>query len=496
VSQIALYRKYRSADLDDIVGQEHITKTLSAAIKADKLSHAYLFTGPRGVGKTSVARILARTVNGIEPEDEVQNFLDIVEIDAASNRGIDEIRSLREKVAVAPAKLKYKVYIIDEAHMLTREAFNALLKTLEEPPAHVIFILATTEANKLPETIISRTQRYDFHAFNQEEIVGRLKHIAKTEKINITDSAIEQIAQVSGGGMRDAIGLLDQLAALETQIDEQTTSQFLGLANNADVLQILQTCKSGKSAKAIEDFKQILDSGVSAIELLFQLQNVARAELLKVIEKSNDQTEFYIKALDILHIAATQMAFSAQASIPVQLALVKLSIIDVKAHSEIAKPSSDNLEHIDKNLKKPNSSEDNSNKLAANLSQAKPIVDTTNTKGINNQQSADIISLTDKALSNIKEHNNSLYALLRSGEAHVDKNKLLVSCRFAFHKNRIEEHHNRLLIEKNMSKVFGMPIELVCKLDSSPAPKTEDTNPESELVSSAMAILGGELIDG
>ena len=157
----ALYRKYRPKKLSDVVGQEHITSTLDNALKSGKLSHAYLFTGPHGVGKTSIARILAHEVNGLKYDDE-SSHLDIIEIDAASNRRIDEIRDIRDKVHISPTSAKYKVYIIDEVHMLTREAFNALLKTLEEPPAHVIFILATTEVHKLPETIISRTQRYSF----------------------------------------------------------------------------------------------------------------------------------------------------------------------------------------------------------------------------------------------------------------------------------------------------------------------------------------------
>src|SRR6266404_9023936 len=184
----ALYRKYRSKSFDEVVGQEHITKTLAHALKSSKISHAYLFTGPRGVGKTSVARILAHEVNSLPYTDE-SIHLDIIEIDAASNRRIDEIRDLRERVAIAPTSAKYKVYIIDEVHMLTREAFNALLKTLEEPPAHCIFILATTEAHKLPETIISRTQRFNFKPVEAGKTVTHLKTIAKREKIDIQPAA-------------------------------------------------------------------------------------------------------------------------------------------------------------------------------------------------------------------------------------------------------------------------------------------------------------------
>jgi len=185
-----LYRKYRSRSFAEVIGQDHVTKTLQNAIKAGKISHAYLFTGPRGVGKTSVARILAHEVNGLPYNDESVH-LDIIEIDAASNRRIDEIRDLRDKVRIAPTAAKYKVYIIDEVHMLTREAFNALLKTLEEPPAHCIFVLATTEAHKLPETIVSRTQRFEFKPINPAQAAKHLANIAKKEKIDIKPEALE-----------------------------------------------------------------------------------------------------------------------------------------------------------------------------------------------------------------------------------------------------------------------------------------------------------------
>src|SRR6266404_2796165 len=198
----ALYRKYRSKTFDEVIGQEHITKTLKTAIKSSRISHAYLFTGPRGVGKTSVARILAHEVNQIPYKDE-SIHLDIIEIDAASNRRIDEIRDLRERVRIAPTSATYKVYIIDEVHMLTREAFNALLKTLEEPPAHCIFILATTEAHKLPETIVSRTQRFEFRPVTAAVAAAHLQDMAKKEKLEIDKPALRLLAEFGNGSFRD-----------------------------------------------------------------------------------------------------------------------------------------------------------------------------------------------------------------------------------------------------------------------------------------------------
>ncbi len=478
MSQLALYRKYRSADLTDVVGQKHITQTLDAALKQGKLSHAYLFTGPRGVGKTSVARILARNINGLGKSEDNPNFLDIIEIDAASNRGIDEIRALRDKVAVAPAKLQYKVYIIDEAHMLTREAFNALLKTLEEPPAHVVFILATTEAHKLPETIISRTQRYDFHALSEDDIVARLQHIATQEKIDITEPALRLVAQMANGGMRDAVSLLDQLSVLTEKIDEKITSQFLGLALNSELGEVLDLAEQNKAEEAVEKITSIRANGVAPGELILQLQRMARERLLAEIQKGSQAKKiaFYTYSLETLHTAMNQLTYSANSSIPLELAIVKMSY-NLKQHP---------VQSTQTVTTTPNVVKDTAPTTVKDLPKEKPTPSTDN---------IDAVALCDKALSAIKEHNNSLYALLRSGGAHVEGDKLLVNCRFAFHQNRIEEHHNRALIEKVMSKTFNRTIQLSCTLENKPeaAPKADTS---SELVNSAMAILGGELVDG
>jgi DNA polymerase-3 subunit gamma/tau len=225
----ALYRKYRSKNLDEIVGQPHITQTLKNALEQQTFSHAYLFTGPKGIGKTSIARILAYEVNKL-PYDEEATHLDIIEIDAASNRRIDEIRELRDKVHIAPTSARFKVYIIDEVHMLTKEAFNALLKTLEEPPEHVIFILATTEAHKLPETIVSRTQRFTFKPVSMAVAIAHLRSIADQEGVQIEDDALELIAQHGGGSFRDSISLLDQVRGQTGIITLSDVQAMLGIA--------------------------------------------------------------------------------------------------------------------------------------------------------------------------------------------------------------------------------------------------------------------------
>ena len=223
---LALYRKYRPTKFSDVVSQESILKILTNSIKEGKISHAYLFSGPRGTGKTTIAKLLAKTVNCLNLNDDLttcgkcencldilNNSSDIIEIDAASNNGVDEIRELKSKINLVPSKLKYKVYIIDEVHMLSISAFNALLKTLEEPPSHVIFILATTEFYKVPATIVSRCQCLSFTRIKTSSIEARLKEIANLEKIPITDEAIHEIAVYSDGGMRDALGMLDKISS-------------------------------------------------------------------------------------------------------------------------------------------------------------------------------------------------------------------------------------------------------------------------------------------
>lgn len=277
----ALYRKYRSTSLADVVGQNHITDILSRALKAGRISHAYLFTGPRGVGKTSIARILAHEINQL-PYDETSRHLDIIEIDAASNNGVEDVRDLREKVRLAPVSASKKVYIIDEVHMLSKPAFNALLKTLEEPPEHVVFILATTDVEKLPATIVSRTQRYAFRAIRPEDAVTHLRFIANEENITITDDALQLIAERGDGSFRDSISLLDQLSSLtdeKTGITSELVGVALGLAPKNIVDDILSAVEKHDVAKIATLLTQTEGDGISAVVLTEQLTRIIRNEI-------------------------------------------------------------------------------------------------------------------------------------------------------------------------------------------------------------------------
>ena len=270
---VAFYRKYRSKKLSEIVGQDHITKILDLAIKNNKIAHAYLFSGPRGVGKTSIARILAYEIIK-EPYNEKNTHPDIIEIDAASNNGVDNIRQLREQIQVAPFEAKYRIYIIDEVHMLSSSAFNALLKTLEEPPAHAIFILATTEAHKLPATIISRTQHFVFHYIDKQDIIKHLKYIAGQEKINITDDALEIIAERGGGSFRDSISLLDQISSEHSeQITAKTLELALGITNATQIKKLLNAYIVQDVAEITNIIKTVKESGGDLIAFCDQLMN-------------------------------------------------------------------------------------------------------------------------------------------------------------------------------------------------------------------------------
>ena len=285
----ALYRKYRPKSLSEVVGQEQVTRVLENSLKQGKISHAYLFIGPRGTGKTSVARIFAHEVNGFKYELE-DDYVDIIEIDGASNRGIDNIRELREKVAIAPTSGKYKIYIIDEVHMLTKEAFNALLKTLEEPPKHVIFIMATTDAYKVPVTITSRAQTYTFYLADEKTMFDYLKSVCEKEKIKIDDDALKIVVKRGGGSFRDSLSLLDQISTLsDDKITRELVVSAMGLPEDEKIKELLGSYVSGNLEQITSALKAVLSSGVKpetlASEMISLIIDAPRPELLPLLAK-------------------------------------------------------------------------------------------------------------------------------------------------------------------------------------------------------------------
>jgi len=363
---LALYRKYRPKTFKEIIGQEHIVKTLTNQICSGMISHAYLFSGPRGTGKTTIARLLAKAVNcenrkpnEFEPcnrcssciEINQNRAIDLIEIDAASNRGIDEMRELRKGISFTPSKSKYKVFIIDEAHQLTREAANALLKTLEEPPAHVIFILATTEIQKMIATILSRCQRFDFWNLTLAQITQRLELLCKKEKIEIEKPALELIATQARGSIRDAESLLDQVISFSYTLDQKAKitkeqiKHLLGIVDLSSVSQFVDFLAQRNASKTIAYLQEILEKGNDPQEFIKTLIDYLRKGLLlkinpdlqnhsgigltkEEIEKLQTQTKAFSeselqKLLQLFLQAENQIKYSSIPQLPIELAVVE-----------------------------------------------------------------------------------------------------------------------------------------------------------------------------
>lgn len=332
---MSLYLKYRPQGFGSLVGQEHITTTIQNALKHEALTHAYLFAGPRGTGKTSLARIIAKAINCPELSGEGEpcntchicteitsgRLVDLIEIDAASNRGIDEIRELREKILFSPTHAKAKVYIIDEVHMLTKEAFNALLKTLEEPPSHAYFILATTEIHKIPETIISRCQRFSFKRITIDHIVGQLEKIAKEEEIEANPEALKLIAKMANGGLRDAIGLFEQMN-LDGKIEYDQVAKNLGLSGAMLIESFFEALIAKDAQKALEIINQVNVQGKNLHQFTGEVISFLREQMLINIGNAEQLTSI-VELIDIFGSAKPQINQSFIPQLPLEIAIVK-----------------------------------------------------------------------------------------------------------------------------------------------------------------------------
>lgn len=471
----ALYRKFRPQRFGEVVGQEHIRTALGSALKTDRLTHAYIFSGPRGTGKTSFARLLAKAVNCLNPVDQFEpcntclncqeitqgTALDVVEIDAASNRGIDEIRDLRDKVGYAPTKTKFKVYIIDEVHMLTKEAFNALLKTLEEPPGHVIFILATTELHKVPETILSRCQRYQFHRASPEELVALLTDIAAKEKMKLDSAALELIAERAEGSFRDALTLLGNIATTSTELNVTELRTLLGLPPSTVIESVKTSLEQGKVTELVMILKEFLSTGGDLAILLKALTDRFKNDILAA---PTAPPRLSVQLLEQLLLISNRLRFSPDVTATILSQLILLA--DQQERTPEAIPNTNSarvtdLQKIDKEI---------------TPEPAPPAVDAVSSPAT--EPTAGETNFWPVFLEEVKQHNHALYAVVRSAKLeNLATDKVVITVKFRFYSERLFESKNKRLIESLATKVAGRPLSLECLVKTDldvPGNKDED----------------------
>lgn len=496
----ALYRKFRPKVFGDVIGQSHITNTLSNQIKALNFGHAYLFTGTRGTGKTSSAKIFSRAVNCLDPNEgnpcnecEVckgildESLMDVIEMDAASNNSVDDIREIRENVKYPPSKGKYKVYIIDEVHMLSQGAFNALLKTLEEPPSYVIFILATTEPQKIPNTILSRCQRYDFKRVSNKDLLGRLEYICQEENMAYELTALNIIVELAEGAVRDALSLLDQCMSFATEkIDDSLILESLGLVQDDLLIGLIEAVYNRDGNAALSIIQEIIDNGKDIVQFLKSLIQFMRHimiiktsgqattiidttyERLEKMQKLSDELDmnFILRFLEILHGIISETKQSTNKRILLEMGIIKT--IQPK-YEESYEALIDRITALEKQLK--NGVVVKENKKAEIEPKEKPkakpkaVKKAPMSSSESSEEFGKIKAQWEEILRRVRKTNATVYALLIEGKPlYISARNLTIGfgSEFAFHMIRLSNPDNSVVVDGIINEMFETDLSIKC----------------------------------
>ncbi|MDO9086701.1 MAG: DNA polymerase III subunit gamma/tau [Anaerolineaceae bacterium] len=548
----ALYRKWRPQKWDKVVGQDHIVQTLKNAIRGNRVGHAYLLSGPRGTGKTTTARLLAKAVNcldddlGVRPCNQCQNclsvnagrFMDLIEIDAASNTSVDDVRDLREKIGFSPSQGRFKVYIIDEVHMLSTAAFNALLKTLEEPPPHAIFVLATTEVHKIPATVLSRCQRHEFRRIPVITIVELLKDLVKAEKLEIDEETLFMIARQSTGAMRDAISLLDQLTSTGDIITLEIAQQVLGTATNQTVINLVDLLTIKDTKGCLDQLHSALDSGTDPRQFARQMVDYLRGLMLIQLgnEKSMDVTDEVrlimgnqTKKMSLINLtelvklfnnAANESRLAWQPSLALELAIAQGVQLFEGQTNKIQQ--SESIETEDRRA--PKKTKDKEDKLTINpqekeindvkKAELEKVFDQSNTVQTTRNLDSDDGDLVEESsdptisINDVRESLTEVKTLIRNYRKNTEallasarnfslkKGVIIIGFQSPVLKERMEKGDHQDIIQRAFSHILGADVKVraVVLNAKSNLPDHEDEFEPDSLVSAALD-LGGKIVD-
>ena len=489
---MTFYLKYRSQTLDEL-DLVDVRETLKKYVTAGSMPHAFLFAGPRGTGKTSAARILAKILNcenplaGGEPCNNCEQCksiskgenLDVYELDAASHRGIDDVRILREAVKLAPVRAKKKVYIIDEAHMLTTEAANALLKTLEEPPDHVMFILATTNPEKLIDTVRSRTVVINFRKARPEELVRSLSRVAASEKLKFEAGVLELISKTADGSFRDAVKILEQILTADIKLNNSTVSEFIFSRKSFDASLFLTLLAKRDIKSLLGEVERSVSNGVEIKTMIIILLERLRAGLMSKIGINSDDLKLFskqelIQLIELLLKASNELSTAAIEQLPLELSFVKwCDINEINDQKPVIKNIDTYSLHDNVKDDKDKDEKFDSQSKTDNIDDPK---DASEIRDVTNSGSAEIENVWADVLSQIRPINASTEALLRAAKPiNFDGKKLTLGVYYKFHKERLESNPHRDILETTVGEIIGMPIRLECTLTDPPIKKTVDT---------------------